>query len=126
MTSTLEAASPPVESQAPAPGRLEIDDRVVERIAAVAATEVAGVAGLPRLFGDAVNDRPRVAAEVGHGRARLRIQVSVGWPAPLRTTCAQVRERVRQRVQDLTGLDVVEVDVTVGSLVTGATTQRVV
>lgn len=94
-------------------GRLEIRDRVVEKIAARAAAEVAqvrarsdGLLGLRRRS-------PSVRADVGRAAVHLAVDVEVCWPAPAGPVAARVRVAVTERLTALTGLRVRHVDVTV-------------
>lgn len=115
-------------------GRLSVADSVVSKLAARAAVEVAGVgAAAPRLLGKAIEggglDRvgvrssqlgalPAAKAQVDGRLAFVSLTVSVGYPAPVREVAAQVRRQIRRRVGDMTGLEVVEVDVHVPALLT--------
>ncbi len=114
-------------------GAIHIADKVVGKLAACAAVELDGVgAAAPRLLGkslDAVRpDRlggrrttldgvPKVGATVDGDTAFLELVVSVRWPLPVAQTCEQVRQHVTSRVEQLTGLNVGEVDVSVDALV---------
>lgn len=113
-------------------GNVTIDDRVVVKIASRAAAEnpdVGGVAtkvlgatvpGLDRLGGraTALDSLPKTTAETDGTQAYLAIELSVRYPAPLPATTAAVRRTVSERVHVLTGLEVAEVDIVVGALVT--------
>jgi uncharacterized alkaline shock family protein YloU len=100
-------------------GSLTIADRVVEKIAAVAAGEVDRASGIPRrllgtTFGRPTSTtRPRASAKVDVTTVSLKVSVSVEYPAPVRDVAAEVRERVARRVYELTGLKVTEIDITV-------------
>lgn len=100
-------------------GRMTIADRVVEKIAAVAAGEVERASGIPRgllgtTFGrPTATTRPRASAKVDVTTVSLKVSVSVEYPAPVRDVAAEVRERVARRVYELTGLKVTEIDITV-------------
>lgn len=100
-------------------GSMTIADRVVEKIAQVAAGEVERASGIPRgllgtTFGrPTATTRPRASAKVDVSTVSLKLSVSVEYPAPVRDVAAEVRERVARRVYELTGLKVTEIDVTV-------------
>jgi uncharacterized alkaline shock family protein YloU len=104
-------------------GRTDIAERVLERIATHALTEVDEVGGAARrLLGvrlgqDSTGTGPRVDAHVDGGLATLRMTVSVVYPAPVRRVTRRLREHVTSRVEEFTGLDVRQVDVDVASLV---------
>lgn len=110
-------------------GRISLSDSVVSKIAARAAVEVddAGAAA-PQLLGRDVNmpglrstsldALPKVTAEVDGELAFVALELSVRWPASVRATAEAVRDRVRQRLAELTGLAAREIDIRVVSLVT--------
>ena len=113
-------------------GTISIADGVVTKIAARAATEVpdAGAAA-PRVLGKSLtgvgalgvrqtdlSGLPKTTVRVDGRLALVDISLSVRWPAPIRETTERVRDRVRTRIQELTGLHVAEVTITVTDLVT--------
>ncbi|MFD1056059.1 Asp23/Gls24 family envelope stress response protein [Terrabacter terrigena] len=106
-------------------GRLEIAEKVVERVASFAAGEVRGVrrvgTGLEGVVG---RQYPRAKAEVAGGRARIRMDIAVAWPSQLGQTARAVRDRVREQVEALVGVAVDAVDVTVASVVATAAGER--
>ena len=99
-------------------GRLEVADRVVVRIATIAASEVEGVvrtgSGVDQILG---RRYPHAQAAVAGGRARIHLDIAVAWPHPLGDVTASVRRRVHEQVSDLAGLAVDTVDVTASSVV---------
>ncbi|RYV50842.1 Asp23/Gls24 family envelope stress response protein [Pengzhenrongella frigida] len=99
-------------------GDLEIAVRVVQKVARIAAGEVRGVAstgsGLDHLLG---HQYPSADATVAGAHASIRVDVAVLWPYPLALIGAQVRDHVRARVNELVGLNVDAVDVTVSKVV---------
>ncbi|MEU2613891.1 Asp23/Gls24 family envelope stress response protein [Micromonospora sp. NPDC007271] len=113
-------------------GRLHIHDRVVEKIAARAAREIAEAgSATPRVLGRSLPGAGRfgirradleaagkASAYIEGSATRIELSISVRWPASIPEVTAQVRERVRARVSDLTGLRVQEVGITVTDLVT--------
>lgn len=113
-------------------GMITIDDRVVEKLAAGAAAEIpdAGAAA-PRIMGRSVTGArplgyrhasltalPKASARVDGSIVVLDLRISVRWPASVPEVSGAVRERVRGRVSELTGLTVTEVDISVTDLVT--------
>lgn len=124
------------DQRAAAPGRnalgsISISDSVVAKIAAKAAAEIpdAGAAAtsvlgnLPGagLLGARSTDLdalPKVQASVDGALAVLTISMSVRWPCSVAGTTHAVREHVRRRVTELTGLDVTEVRISVTDLAT--------
>ncbi|KJE24954.1 hypothetical protein FF36_00565 [Frankia torreyi] len=120
-----------------AAGSLRVADRVVEKIAAVAAAEVPGVTGPPRRLsrrGGARRDgarwrrgarwrgharRPRVDARLEGSTARLTMTFSVRYPNPVGETAERVRGEVRERLAALAGVRVAHLDIEVPSLSPG-------
>jgi len=98
-------------------GSLTIADRVVEKIASIAAREIEQVAdtraGWTRMF----RSLPKATAKVAGGRARIGVEVAASWPSSLPTVSAQVRDRVNEQITNLTGVTVVAVDVTIADVV---------
>jgi uncharacterized alkaline shock family protein YloU len=113
-------------------GKVTVADRVVVKVARRAAAENADVGGVgTRLLGAAIpgldklgaqtaslNTLPSASAEVDGALAYLELELSVRYPAPLIDTLAAVRDTVQQRVHDITGLNVAEIDITITALVT--------
>ena len=117
MTAVVDAspALAPPESR----GSLTIADRVVERVAAHAATEVDLATGAPRtLLGQRLPsaERARAQARVDGGLVSVPVALAVTGPAPVRRVAAEVRSHLTRRVEELTGLEVAEVDVDVATL----------
>ena len=114
-------------------GQIVLADRVVSRIASRAANEVDGVgSAAPRLLGVALKapglDRlgqrtddlqalPTVVAHVDGRRVFVTVTVSVAYPRPLQDTAQQIRQRIHDRLTELTGLEVAQVDVHISALV---------
>ena len=86
-------------------GLLDISPTVAEKIARRAATEVDGTSG-----------SMKADADVAPGRASIRLELGVEYPRPVGAVAAEVRRRVTERVNELTGLTVEAVDVTVSEL----------
>lgn len=106
-------------------GRTDIEGRVLERIATLAAAEVNGVArtgsDLERLIGRRL---PKADASRGGNRARVAVEIAVAWPHPLADVAAQVRDVVASRLVHLTGLDIDAVDVDVARVIHQSAPQR--
>jgi len=113
-------------------GMISINDRVVEKMAARAAIEIpdAGAAAsrfLGRSMAGAsalgarqtsLTDLPKTSADVDGSLVILDLSISVRWPASVPEVASAVREHVRSRVSELTGLTVTEVSISVTALVT--------
>ncbi|AXB43711.1 Asp23/Gls24 family envelope stress response protein [Amycolatopsis albispora] len=95
-------------------GTLTIEDRVIERIATRAVTELDGLGGTTRLFGD--DQAAKVSARVTGETAALDVRLSVEYPLSVASTTESARRHLRQRVGELAGLTVSRVDITVTAL----------
>lgn len=111
-------------------GRTDIADRVVERIATQSVREVDLASGAPptllgRPLGRPAHDAAaRATATVDGAIVTIAVTMSVQYPSPVREVATSVRRHVARRVHELTGLDVVAVDVDVSRLVTGQPRRR--
>lgn len=108
---------------AEARGETEIAERVLERIAGYAITEVDQAGGYARrvlgvpLGQDSTRSAPQVSAQIDGGLATLQMTISVVYPTPVPRVARKLRERVTTRVEELTGLDVRQVDISVANLI---------
>ncbi|MET8979977.1 Asp23/Gls24 family envelope stress response protein [Streptomyces sp. NPDC004539] len=109
-------------------GRTSIADVVVVKVAGIAAREIPGVydmgGGLSRTIG-AVRDRvpggrPNVGrgvkVEVGERQTAIDLDLVVEYGVPVMDVARDVRENVISAVERITGLEVVEVNVTVNDV----------
>lgn len=109
-------------------GTTTIADRVVEKIAGHAASEVSGAGGAARrvlgiAFGaDERQDSPVVHAHVDGGVVTVDMEMSIDYPEPIAQVADAVRHRVEERVGGCTGLRVAQVDITITSLTSPSTT----
>lgn len=107
-------------------GRTSIADVVVAKIAGIAAREVAGVhqlgGGASRALGGLRERLPGVGSqspstgvrvEVGQVQAAVDINLVVEYGVPIVGLADEVRASVIERVEDLTGLEVTEVNISV-------------
>lgn len=117
------SGDPVVDAERSARGSVTVAGRVVEKIATVAISDVEQASGVPRrLLGQSLerlgsSNRPRVNATITGSEVRLKLTVSVEYPAPVRSVAALVRQAVRDQVHLFTGLDVGRIDITVPTLV---------
>ncbi len=113
-----EFALPPPEAR----GGLQIDDRVVEKIAARAVSEVEYATGVSRQLLGLGRGRSRttarVSASVDGDIATLRVTMMVLWPASVPEVTQRVREHVASRLAELASLRTAEVNVEVVELPT--------
>lgn len=97
---------------------LKISDDVVAVIAGIAATEVEGVAGMSGgIVGDITEILGRknlskgVKVEVGERDVSIDLFMVVKYGARIPEVAQQVQERVKEAVENMTGLNVVEVNI---------------
>ena len=104
-------------------GTVRIADDVVSAIIAYAAKEVDGVAGLAGNAGEgflkkAGVKRPamgvKVEMENGNVKADLSLIMDYGYNIP--ATCSKVQTRVKQAVENMTGLHVEDVNVRIAGI----------
>lgn len=114
-------------------GTTTIADTVVTKIAALAAREVQGVAELGGSVAGAISGvlgritpggtssaAPKtagVSVEVGETQAAVDLTMKVDYPAVIHQVADAVRDNVRDRIESITGLQVVEVNINVVDLV---------
>ena len=132
---SLTTTTPPVDTAprraatlAPLPSRAEprlrgglvLAEKVVEKIASQAAVEAGATSGRTGRvlgLGDADPDaRPSVGVDLSAVSADLTLKVGIAYPGSIRDATQQVRDHVTRRVEELTGVDVRRVDITVTSL----------
>ncbi|SEQ31433.1 Asp23/Gls24 family envelope stress response protein [Microlunatus flavus] len=99
-------------------GTLVVAERVLEKVAAQAATEVPEVSGRSGGFLGIGTDadpaaRPKVDVTLSSESADLSIAVGIAYPGSIRRAAAALRQHVTHRVEALTGVDVRRVDIDV-------------
>lgn len=114
-------ASSPVPETVPGPGRTVIAETAVAKVAGIAARSVPGVYSLgsvpSRALGairDAVGSSDHAAgvrAEVGETQVAVDISLVATYGTPLHSLANQVRAAVYRAVEELVGLQVIEVNV---------------
>lgn len=101
-------------------GLIRISDDVVATIAGLAALETPGIAAMSggiseglakRLSGK--NVQKGVSVEVGQLEAAIDLRVIVHYGSKIQEVCHDLQYNVRESVQNMTGLNVVEVNVKV-------------
>lgn len=103
-------------------GRLQVADRVVEKVAGHAVTLVPDASAAPRRVlgvnvGDARDERrAHVDVQVQGDIATAEVMIAVRWPRPAPLVAASVRQRIRDEVARVTGIRVEHVDVEVTSM----------
>jgi uncharacterized alkaline shock family protein YloU len=134
MTAVAETRPAPLAGRTEL-GRITVADNVVTKIAAQAAAEHPDAgAATARVLGRAVpgagrlgmrdtdlDALPKTAVQVDGSKAYVSLEIAVRWSASVAEVTGQVRRHVRDRVRDLAGLEVDEVDIVVAGLATDIT-----
>jgi uncharacterized alkaline shock family protein YloU len=101
-------------------GLIRISDDVVSTIAGLAALETPGIAAMSggiseglakRLSGR--NVQKGVSVEVGQVEAAIDLRIIVNYGSKIQEVCTDLQQNVREAVENMTGLTVVEVNVKV-------------
>jgi uncharacterized alkaline shock family protein YloU len=101
-------------------GLIRISDDVVSTIAGLAALETPGIAAMSggiseglakRLSGK--NAQRGVSVEVGQVEAAIDLRIIIQYGSKIQDVCRELQENVRDAVENMTGLRVVEVNVKV-------------
>lgn len=111
-----------LEDSACTRGETTIAVRVVEAIAVRIAAEEPDIGGAARrvlgvaVVGEDADQAPRVEAVVAGDVVSLRLRLSVTYPAPVQAVTERVRQRLSERIRELTGKTVAMVDISVVAL----------
>jgi uncharacterized alkaline shock family protein YloU len=104
-------------------GQIRIADDVIATIARIAAEETPGVTGTIGGWTEEVAKRvtgkgPQkgVMVEAGQLEAIIDLRIEVHYGVKIQEVCSQLQENVRNRVEEMTGLVVKEVNVKVDSV----------
>lgn len=99
-------------------GAVKISDEVVAIIAGIAATEVAGVAGMSGGIAGGIaemlgrkNLSKGVKVEVGEKEAAIDLFIIVEFGCRIPDVAWEIQERVKKSVESMTGLNVIEVNI---------------
>jgi len=105
-------------------GAVRIADEVLARIAGTAALEVEGVAGLAGYFqGESTPKAVRkqfakgISVSVVNKTVTLGLALTLRMGTKLHEVAAEVQSRVKAAIETMTGLNVAEVNVSVGAIV---------
>lgn len=121
--------SSPRLAEDPALGKTTIASSVVQKIAGIAAREVTGVfalgGGLSRVLGGirqhmpgsaGVSHTTGVSVEVGEKQAAVNLDLIVEYGVPIVDLAKAVRRNVIGTIEEMTGLEVVEVNIAVNDI----------
>jgi uncharacterized alkaline shock family protein YloU len=121
-TSPANEGAPADGSNAATRGQTHINPAVVEKVAAQAVHEIDHATGTSRrvlgiTLGTTDQDtRARVDARVDDDTATIEITMTVIYPASVQHVTRRTRQHVRERVSDLTGITVQEVNITIAGM----------
>lgn len=102
-------------------GDVKVANDIVEKIVAIAANEIEGVAelapenGLMQLFGLLGPDRG-VRVEVGLREVAIDLDIAVEYGCRIPEIARKIRKNISQQVNEMTGLEVVELNIRVNDL----------
>ena len=121
-TTTTTAGSSIVSAQ----GKTVINDAVVAKVAGIAAREVPGVfalgGGAARAFGairgaiNATDLGQGISVEVGETQVAADVTIVAEYPVALQKVAADVRTAITQAIEQIVGLQVTEVNVTINDV----------
>lgn len=102
-------------------GEIRVADNVVAVVAGVAVEEVLDVAirsgGLYQDFAKKINGGTKgINVSILDGRVTIDMRVSVRYGAPIHHVCQLVQEKVKETVEDITGLEVESINVRVETI----------
>ncbi|MGI8938170.1 MAG: Asp23/Gls24 family envelope stress response protein [Iamia sp.] len=123
-SSSSSSSSSAVASLESESGSTTIAESVVAKIAAIAAREVEGVDALGGTLSGAIagvvgrirgdeHKTAGVGVEVGAKQAAVDLSMTVSYPSSIHEVAEAVRQNVIDRIQSMTGLEVVEVNIAV-------------
>lgn len=143
-TAVARTAATPTSGEQSKVGRHElgtsaIASRAVAKIAALAAVEIPDAGGSgPRLLGRSLpgaghlgirgaglDSLPKVNADVDGSLGFLDVELAVLWPAPVAHVADAVRQHLHDRVGELVGLEIREVNIEIVELLINSPSTRV-
>jgi uncharacterized alkaline shock family protein YloU len=99
-------------------GNIQIAPEVIEIIAGLATIEVEGVAGMSGGFASGVaellgrkNLSKGVKVEVGQREAAIDVSIIIDYGQRIPSVASEIQRNVKQAIESMTGLDVIEVNV---------------
>jgi len=105
-------------------GNINISDEVIAVVAGVAASEIKGVAGLGtslnsglgEFFGKKSHGKG-IKVEVTGEDVKIAVPISVEYGSKIPDVAYNVQEKIKREVENMTGLNVVSVDICVNAIV---------
>ena len=123
MSEITEAVSTAVEI--PEGGKIVFADDVIATIAALAAAEVEGVAGMSgsvvgewtEKIGGKKNITKGIKVEVGETETKIEVFVNVKYGYRIQNVCTELQKAIKSAVETMTGLTVTACDVNVQAVI---------
>ncbi|WP_213816961.1 Asp23/Gls24 family envelope stress response protein [Glaciihabitans sp. dw_435] len=122
-STTIATPTPSVITSTTETGTTVIADSVIAKVAGIAARDVPGVfalgGGAARAIGairDAINSTDLaqgISVEVGETQVAVDITIVALYPTPLQTVADNVRAAVYTAIEDLVGMQVTEVNISI-------------
>ena len=109
-------------------GTIKISDEVVSVIAGIAVSEVAGVAGMAGGFAGGITEvlsgkknlSKGIKVDVGEKETKIDVNIIVEYGTRIPDVAFEIQNKVKKSVKEMTGLDVLEVNVHVQGVRTSA------
>lgn len=123
MSMEQEADKSGYESQEEKTGTVRIADDVVAMIAALAATEVEGIAAMAGNLTNELLSRVGVRGlsrgarvEVSGGKVKTELAVVMEYGYNIPATCQKVQTKVKNAIENMTGLEVQDVNIRIAGI----------
>lgn len=104
-------------------GTVKIADDVVAMIAALAATEVDGVAGMAGNMTNELLSRVGVRSlskgarvDVSNKKVKVELAITMEYGYNIPATCQRVQNRVKAAIENMTGLEVLDVNIRIAGI----------
>jgi len=128
----MEENNENVETKTTNNNGVEISDEVVSVIAGVCVSEVNGVAemaggfagGITEVLSGKKNLSKGIKVEVGEKETKIDVNIIVEYGARIPDVAFEIQNKVKKSVKEMTGLDVVEVNVHVQGVKTPSVQQQ--
>ncbi len=113
-------------------GQIQIADEVIAIIAGTAASEVEGVETVPKLsdgsfggiFGKKNNPSKGIKVSVEDGTAVIDADLAVLYGVRITEAAREVQEKIKNAVENMTGLSVMAVNVNISAVITKAKAEK--
>ena len=104
-------------------GEVQIADEVVAIIAGMAATEVKGVASMAGNISNELMSKvgyrsltKGVKVDIDNGQVKVELSLRMDYGHNIPSTCAKVQDKVKTTIENMTGLEVVNVNVRIAGV----------